>query len=146
MRTIGAILTMMIAAAAVHASTKDLSLEQLKARVQNAKPDDRANLCIQIAERQVDNADKLYTGGKDDEAVLAVKDVVSYTQEAKEAASQTGHKLKKIEIEIRKMSHRLRDIKRGLPFDSQGPVQDAVDRLEKVRTEILNRMFAKNPK
>ena len=44
------------------------------------------------------------------------------------------------------MSHRLGDIKRTLPFESQPTVQEAVERLDKIRTDLLNRMFGKNPK
>ena len=130
----------------VWASHKDTPLPELKARVETAKPDERATLCIQIAERQVESADKFYTEGKIDDAQAAVHDVVAYSQKAAEAAGQTGHKLKNTEIALRKMAHRLIDIKRTLAFDNQAPVQDAADALEKLRTEVLNRMFGKNPK
>ena len=125
---------------------KELSLEELKARVPNAKPDERTNLCIQIAERQVEAADKLYTEGKTEEAEAAIHDVVSYSQQANEAAGQTGHRLKNTEIAMRKMSHRLNDIKRTLPYDNQALLQSAIDTLDKIRTDLLIRMFAKNPK
>jgi hypothetical protein len=44
------------------------------------------------------------------------------------------------------MSHRLNDIKRALAFENQATVQDAADTLEKLRTEVLNRMFGKSAK
>ena len=44
------------------------------------------------------------------------------------------------------MAHRLIDIKRTLAFDNQAPVQEAADTLEKLRTDVLNRMFGKNAK
>ena len=47
---------------------------------------------------------------------------------------------------MRKMSHRLNDIKRTLPYDSQAPVQSAIDTLDKIRTDLLSRMFAKSSK
>jgi Ni,Fe-hydrogenase I large subunit len=136
-------------AAAVPASLafrKELTLEQLKARVDSAKPDERASLCIQIAEREVEAADKFYTDGKLDEAQAAIHDVVAYSQKGADAAGQTGHKLKNIEISLRKMSHRLNDIKRTLAFENQATVQNAAETLEKIRTDVLNRMFGKNPK
>jgi hypothetical protein len=146
MRTLGIILGITLAVTGRPFVPKELSLEQLKARVQNAKPDERANLCAQIAEREVDAADKLYTDGKVEEAEAAIRDVVSYSQQAGDAAGQTGHHLKNMEIAMRKMGHRLTDIKRGLPFENQAAVQAAVDTLEKIRTDLLNRMFGKNPK
>ena len=128
------------------AFAKELSLEELKARVQHAKPDERTNLCIQIAERQVEAFDKFYTDGKTGEAEAALHDVVSYSQQASESAGQTGHRLKNTEIAMRKMSHRLTDIKRSLPFEEQASVQSAVETLDKIRTDLLSRMFGKNPK
>ncbi len=140
------ILGITVVMGATSAFTKELSLEELKARVQHAKPDERTNLCIQIAERQVEAFDKLYTDGKTTEAEAALHDVVSYSQQASESAGQTGHRLKNTEIAMRKMSHRLTDIKRALPFEEQPSVQSAVDTLDKIRTDLLSRMFGKNPK
>lgn len=143
------IFALAVALAAIPASfafRKELTLEQLKARVDSAKPDERAGLCIQIAEREVEAADKFYTDGKLDEAQAAVHDVVAYSQKGADAAGQTGHKLKNIEISLRKMSHRLNDIKRTLAFENQATVQNAADTLEKIRTDVLSRMFGKNPK
>lgn len=125
---------------------KELSLEELKARVQHAKPDEKTSLCIQIAERQVEAFDKLYTDGKVTEAEAALHDVVSYSQQADESAGHTGHRLKNTEIAMRKMSHRLSDIKRTLPFEEQASVQSSIDTLDKIRTDLLGRMFGKNPK
>ena len=128
------------------AFAKELSLAELKARVEHAKPDERTSLCIQIAERQVEASNKLYTDGKTAEAETAIHDVISYSQQASETAGQTGHHLKNTEIAMRKMSHRLSDIKRTLPFEDQASVQSAVDTLDKIRTDLLSRMFGKNPK
>ena len=146
MRTWGTILAMLAAVGIGYGFTKELSLEQLKAKLQNAKPDDRATLSVRVAELQVENADKLYTAGKSEEAVAAIHDVVSYSEQAQQAADQTGHRLKNIEIAVRRMARRLTDIKRGLPFDDQATVQAAVERLDKIDSALLNRMFGKNPK
>jgi hypothetical protein len=146
MRTWGTILAIITAVAISYGSTKELSLEQLKAKLQNAKPDDRATLSVRVAELQVENADKLYTAGKSEEAVAAVREVVSYSEQAQQAAEQTGHKLKNVEIAVRRMARRLTDIKRGLPFDDQATVQEAVERLDKIDSDLLKRMFGKNPK
>jgi uncharacterized protein YbjT (DUF2867 family) len=146
MRTWGAILAILAAVAISYGFTKELTLEQMKARLQSAKPDDRATLSARIAEAQVENADKLYNAGKTEEAVAAIHEVVSYSEQAQQAASQTGHRLKNIEIAVRRMAHRLSDIKRGLPFDDQATVQAAVERLDKIDTDLLNRMFGKNSK
>jgi len=65
-------------------------VDELKTRLANARPDDRGNLCLQIAERQVAAADKLYTDGKIEEGQAAVQDVVSYSTQAGDAVRQSG--------------------------------------------------------
>jgi hypothetical protein len=44
------------------------------------------------------------------------------------------------------MSEKFRDVKHNLPFEDQAPVQQAIDRLEKMRTDLLNAMFGKKEK
>ncbi len=44
------------------------------------------------------------------------------------------------------MAEKLRDIKRTLVFDNQAPVEQAIRRLEDVRTSLLQEMFAENNK
>jgi hypothetical protein len=146
MRIWGAILVITTAVAVSYGSTKELSLEQLKARLQKAKPDERATLSVQVAERQVENADQLYTAGKSEEAVAAIHEVVAYSEQAQQAAEQTGHRLKNVEIAVRRMARRLTNIKHGLPFDDQAAVQEAVERLDKIDSDLLKSMFGKKPK
>ena len=119
------------------------SVEELKARLPKADTGQRIDLSLQIARMQLDNADKLYTDGKVDEARAAIVEVVSYSEQAGDAAAKSGKKLKKAEIVVREMAKKLRDIKRTLNFEDQAPVQDAAERLEKVRSSLLSAMFGK---
>jgi hypothetical protein len=136
----------MVAIGVGWAMPEKASVDDLKARLANARPEDRPNLCLQIAERQVAEADKLYTDGKVEEGQAAVQDVVSYSQQAGEAVRQTGRRVKNTEIALRKMARRLTDIKHTLPSDNQPAVQAAIDALEKIRTDLLNSMFGKKAK
>jgi hypothetical protein len=122
---------------------KTETLEQLIARAEAAKIDDRPALYVEIAERQLKSADELYTSGKVDDARVAVQDVVTYSEKAHDAALQTGKRLKNTEIDFRKMAAKMRDIKRSLNFEDQAPVQAAADRLESFRTDLLSHMFGK---
>jgi hypothetical protein len=122
---------------------KTETLQELMAREEAAKVEDRPALCTEIAERQLKAADELFTAGKVDEAQAAVKDIVTYSEKAHDAAIQSGKKLKNTEIDFRKMAAKLRDIKRSLNFDDQAPVQAAADRLESLRTDLLSHMFGK---
>ncbi len=118
------------------------SLAVLKERVEKASPEERSRLCIEIAEQQLRNADKLYNDGHIEEARAAVGDIVTYSEKARDAAIQTRKRMKNVEIDARKMSERLRDIKRNLAFEDQPPVDQAIHRLEDIRTALLNEMFS----
>ena len=131
---------------ACFALSSQATVEELKARLPNARPEEKVGIAIEIAERQVAAADKLFRDGKGEEGQAAVNDVVTYSGQAGEAAGQTGHRIKNTEISLRKMAHRLGDIKRIVAYDDQGPIQSAIDSLEKIRTDLLNKMFSKNAK
>jgi hypothetical protein len=119
------------------------TVQQLVARAEAARPEDRPGLYVEIAERQLKAVTELFGAGKDDEALTAVKDVVTYSEKAHDSAIDSHNRLKGTEIAIRKMAAKLRDIKRTLSFEDQAPVQAAADRLETLRTDLLSKMFGK---
>jgi soluble cytochrome b562 len=124
-------------------ASRQETLQELIARAESARPEDRPALYVEAAERQLKSADELYTAGKVDDAQAALKDVVTYSEKAHDSAIQSGKKLKNTEIAFRKMAAKLRDIKRTINFDDQPPVQAAADRLESLRTDLLFHMFGK---
>ena len=138
-----AITTLLLAATWLAWAEKEETVQQLVARAEAARLEDRPALYVEAAERQLKSADELYTAGKLDEARAAVNDVVTYSEKAHDAAIHSGKKLKNTEIAVRKMAAKLRDIKRTLNFEDQAPVQAAADRLEQLRTDLLSRMFGK---
>jgi hypothetical protein len=133
----------LLAASLLAFAYKTETLQELIARAEAARIEDRPALYVDIAERELKSADELYTSGKVDEARTAVQDVVTYSEKAHDSAIQSGKKLKNTEIAFRKMAARLRDIKRSLNFDDQAPLQTAADRLENLRTDLLSHMFGK---
>lgn len=135
------LIVMALAGFSIAVARERESLEQLKARVDTASPKDRVSLALQVAQRQIATADTLFKDGKSEDARAAVQDAVSYTERAGQAATESGKKLKEAEISVRKLAHKLSDIKRSVSFEDQPPVQDAVDHLEHIRTRLLNRMF-----
>ncbi|HMD16868.1 MAG TPA: hypothetical protein VKH18_09390 [Terriglobales bacterium] len=118
----------------------------LKAHFESAHPEDRPDLGMRIAREQLRNADKLYGEGNADQGHAAVDDVVTYSEKARDAAILSRKHLKNVEIDVRKMAEKLRDIERTLAFDDQAPVEQAIRRLEDVRTTLLKEMFAKDKK
>ena len=125
---------------------KEETVDELKARFASARPEDRPELGIRIAQHQLRNADRLYSEGKVEPAREAVEDIVGYAEKARDAATQTKKRLKNVEIDARKMADKLRDIKRTLALEDQPPVEQAIGRLEDVRTTLLKEMFANDKK
>ena len=78
--------------------------------------------------------------------MAAIHEVVAYSEQAQKAAEQSGRRLKNVEIAVRRMSRRLTGIKRTLAFDDQATVQEAVEHLDKIDSDLLNHMFGKNAK
>jgi len=121
----------------------EVPVADLLKRAESAPMGERPALYVEIAERQLKAADDLYNTGKVDDARAAIKDVVTCSEKAHDAAVQSGKRLKPTEITERKMSLRLRDLKRTLNFDDQPPVQAAADRLQSLADDLLSHMFGK---
>jgi len=137
---------MLLLALAAAYGTKDETVDELKSHFESARPEDRPELGIRIAQHQLRDADKLYSEGNADRARADVEDIVTYSEKARDAAIQTKKRLKNVEIDVRKMAEKLRDIKRTLAFEDQAPVEQAIHRLEDIRTTLLKEMFAKEDK
>ena len=127
-------------------AARDESVDELKSRVQNALTQDRPKLCVQIVELQLRNADTLYRNGDVEQARAAVDDIVTYSRKARDSATETKKHLKNVEIAVRKMAEKLRDVKRTVSFEDQAPVEHAIQELEEIRTSLLQQMFSKDKK
>jgi len=98
------VVVLALALASAYVTAKEETVDELKARVESARPDDRADLCIRIAQQQLRNADKFYSDGNADQARAAVDDIVGYSEKARDAAKQAKKRLKNVEINVRKMA------------------------------------------
>lgn len=146
MRRLNVLFLAVVLGSMIVAAAREETLAELKARAESARPEDRAPLCIQIAHLQLRNADKLYNEGNVEQARAAVDDIVTYSEKASESATQSKKHLKNVEIAVRKMADKLRDIRRTLNLEDQPPVDAAVKRLEDIRTTLLDAMFRKEKK
>jgi len=135
-------LYLLLALAAVICRAKDETVEELKTRLDRAPAEERADLCIRIAQHQLRHADALYHDGNVDAGKTAVDDLVVYMEKARDFAIQTKKRLKNVEIDARKMSERLRDLKHTLAAEDQPPIDEAIKRLEDIRTDLLKEMFS----
>jgi len=137
------ILVVVLAVSCGAAGLDENTVTALLKRAESATMGDRPGLYIDIGEKQLKAADELYNAGKVDDALVALKDVVTCAEKAHDAAVQSGKRMKPTEIALRKMSVKLRDIKRTLNFEDQPPVQTAAERLQSLSDDLLSHMFGK---
>jgi hypothetical protein len=143
MRFRNIIVALLMAIAVLAFAYKEETLQEMIARAESARIEDRPGLYLEISERQLKSSNQLYLAGKIDDGRAALNDVVTYSEKAHDTAIQSDKKIKNTEITFRKMAAKLRDLKRSLNFDDQAPVQAAADRLESLRTDLLSHMFGK---
>lgn len=129
--------------AAVASPAKEKTIAELVQEAQAAKPDHQAKLYVEIAERQLSAADKLYESGNSDAARANIEDVKQYSTRAANAAISSHKRLKQTEISLRKMESKLQDMAHSLDYSDQRPVQAAADQLETLRGHLLMAMFGK---
>jgi len=101
---------------------------------------------VQIAQKQLAEADRLYAAAEVEKGQAALTDVVAYSELARDYAIQSHKYQKQTEIATRVMTRKLTEIMHALAHDDQVPVQDAIDRLQRVRDDLLAAMFKKGAK
>jgi len=126
------------AAAGRHTET---TVDELKARIAAASVADRARICVQIAQKQLEEVDKLYGAGEINQAQAGLTDVVAYAELARDYSIQSHKHQKQTEIAVRGMTRKLTALEHTLTQQDQPPVKEALDRLERVRDDLLASMF-----
>ena len=130
----------------VSAFAVEPTVEELKSRVASASVGDRPHFCVQIAQKQLASADRLYAAADVEKAQAALMDVVAFSELARDYAIQSHKYQKQTEIAARSMSRKLTDLLHSLDHDDQAPVRDAINRLQRVRDDLLSAMFPKGAK
>ena len=140
----GALVLLALVTAA--AARNEPTVEELKARVASTSLRDRPHLCVEIAQKQLTEADKFYEASDFDKGQAALTDVVAYSELARDYAIQSHKYQKQTEIATRNMTRKLNDLLHSLGGPDQAPVRDALNRLQRVRDDLLAAMFPKGAK
>ena len=127
-------------------AARGATVEELKERVANAGIAERPALCIEISERRLAEADRLYVAGDSDKAKTSLMDVTAFAELARDYAIQSHKHEKQSEIAIRKMTRKLANLKHTVAHDDQQPIQDVIDHLQRIRDDLLAAMFPKGVK
>jgi hypothetical protein len=140
-----AALAVLTTSLAVFAS-KEATVEELKARLSSTSVGERPQICLQIAEKQLESADKFYAAVETEKAQAAVTDVTAFAEQARDYAIQSRKHQKQTEIAVRRMIRKLEDIKRTVTLEEQAPLTSAISHLQRVRDDLLMAMFPKGQK
>jgi len=79
--------------------------------------------------------------GDIDRSHAALVEVTAFSELARDYAIQSHKHDKQSEISVRKMARKLENFKHTVAREDQKQVQDTVDRLERVRDDLLAAMF-----
>lgn len=122
---------------------REESLEQLKAQVTSAKPDDQPKIYVKIAELELKNVNTAFDGGDTQAGQVKLQDLTAACENAAKTSMATRKHMKQTEIALRKVSDRLEEIRKAVEFESRPPLQTAAERVEKARSDLLDAMFKK---
>ena len=143
---LGMLSVLALGALAIPIPRQELTVDSLKARISSANVGDKPHLCVQVAEMRLTEADKLYEAGDLDKAQSALTDVVAYSELARDYSIQSHKYQKQSEIAVRGMTRKLTNILHTLGLADQAAVKDAMNRLDRVRDDLLASMFKKGGK
>lgn len=125
----------------MRARPNDESIEKLMARA-NSAGDHQAELCADVVRREVELANQYYTAGDEPHAQNSIKIILEYAQKTLDSARRYHKKLKETEITLRKAGRRLSDVGHTLALEDRPPVHSAVEKIEEIRSQLLDVMFA----
>jgi len=145
-QSLAAVVAVLMLACFTHADNREPTVEQLKERIANASIPNRPPLCIQLSEMQLDAAGRFYKLGDSEQAKAALTDVVAFSELARDYAIQSHKHEKQSEIAIRRMARRLEDLKHTVDHDDLAQIQATIDRLYRIRDDLLLAMFPKGNK
>ena len=140
-RSVCLLIAILLIAVSVYAIGDRESLDQLKQRAAGAHGGEQAKLCIKVAGLELQEVDTAYNAGDAEKGQAAVSEIVSYAEQATQAASSSHKDLKGTEKALRNLSSKLTEIGRRVSFEDRAPIKQAVDKIENLRTELLAVMF-----
>lgn len=118
----------------------------LQAQAEAAEGKKRAELFMEVAEQRLGQASRLFGEGKTEEAHEAVKKAVAASEQAGDASRKSHKRLKQTEISVRQLARRLTDLGATLPFEDREAIKPSLLKLEEIRRQLLDEMFAKKKK
>jgi hypothetical protein len=115
--------------------------DSLRAQGQGSKSGDRARIFMELAQRDVELADREFDAGTSEQAQKLIQQSVTDAQTAADAAIESGSRLKNTEMEMHRLARRLADVEQSLGVDDRPPVKAAAEKVQDLDRALLERMF-----
>ncbi len=144
MHRLAPLLTLLLLGATALASQKDL--DTLKAEAAKATGSQQAKLYAELAQRLVDLADQQFNQGNSVQGHATVQEILDYGTKAHDIALRTHDNRKQVEIHLREAQRRLESVKRTLAAEDRPALEEVEKKLEALRQELLDSMFAPKKK
>lgn len=117
-------------------------ISELISKAESMKEHDRGKVYSQIARELVEEANDRFNLGDLEKGMASIKQAVDFAEKAARAAREKSKKIKDTEINLRKCTRRLDEVRRSLALDDQAPLVAAHERMEQLNKDLLHHMFA----
>jgi hypothetical protein len=132
------ILVFLLVSLSLHAQA---TVDQLRARMQQASGGNKAKFAMQIAAVHVEQASTEFSAGQSEKGHELIREAAELVQVAGDASLNANKKVKDTEISVRKLERRLQEIHRSVSFDDQDEIDESLKVISVVRNQLLDRMF-----
>jgi hypothetical protein len=139
MRALFSILVILLASLSLQAQ---LTIDQLRARMQQSSGGNKAKFAMQIAAMRVEQASTEFNAGQSDKGHDLIREATELVRVAGDASLEANKKVKDTEISVRKLERRLQEIHRSVSFDDQDEIDESLKMISVVRNQLLDRMFS----
>jgi flagellin-specific chaperone FliS len=117
------------------------TMDELRARLARSTGGDVAKYAVEIAQRDVEQADVEFTAGNNEKAHALIAEAAKLVEQAGNAALQSNKRVKDTEISVRKLERRLEEIHRTVAFEDQDQIEESTKSIGRIRNLLLDRMF-----
>lgn len=153
MRTLVIYLTFVLGAVAAFAQAQQppspemqkLEAERLKAAAETTTGEACTEVCLDAAKKLTELSNQNFTDGQVDAAQANMRDAGKYAEKAGQESIKSRKRQKQTEINLRRLTKRMKDIVQTLNFEDRPPIEKIISGVETVRSELLSNMFG-NPK
>lgn len=119
--------------------------ERARAAAETSTGEACTEICMDAARKLTEVSNQHFEDGQVEAAQAYMKDAGKYAEKAGRASLESHKRQKQTEIGMRRLTKRMKDIVQTLNFEDRPPVEQVIMSIEKVRSELLLKMFG-NPK